>query len=586
MGWPGRGSYLKVKESKIGSKDIPGFLRLDDPNYHPQLHKVSFNIDIGSGRRGSYVILEQIGPSGKYAHEGVLVCSGNMLETGQAGQESPRKNHALVLAPDRGRGVNRVPIPKQVVEDYLDGMTPFEREELGDWKKKDADYSDATHGGCLGEGNPVFYVTEDDQVVQFGHCPNFRVSARQPWDGKERASTPQDFIPDELIQPDAPDFADAMFGWVSQDDEKPEGQAAGRVYIEDAQFLGADSEIWYKDEPIALHVLAEPKPTTFQHYLVQSKWKGHDPDKKVNLAHYGTPKDKTQLRGHKFYWFKGEDPDIEATVSELAKESQLTRAKPLRKGVRFRFRIHFENLREAELGALWWALAIPVSGDREYRHHIGMGKPLGMGAVKITPSLHLTNRQQRYQELFSGGGWLKGQQSGVNPEEYAQTFETYLREAKAFEGESLEDSYRIQELLEMMHWESHPEEKWLDFIRYMEIERQVGRDKVNEYKERPVLATPTGLRGIYKEGKPPISSHPNLVSNAQRQSRKVGTVKKFGLGDNASYGFITPDDRGHDVFVHISDLGEGITTLEEGQQVTYLVEYSEKGPQAKDVKLE
>jgi CspA family cold shock protein len=59
-----------------------------------------------------------------------------------------------------------------------------------------------------------------------------------------------------------------------------------------------------------------------------------------------------------------------------------------------------------------------------------------------------------------------------------------------------------------------------------------------------------------------------------------GTVKFF---NNArGFGFIAPDDDGKDVFVHKSDLVDEIT---EGDKVSYDVEESEKGLNAKNVKV-
>ena len=59
-----------------------------------------------------------------------------------------------------------------------------------------------------------------------------------------------------------------------------------------------------------------------------------------------------------------------------------------------------------------------------------------------------------------------------------------------------------------------------------------------------------------------------------------GTVKFF---NNArGFGFIAPDDDGEDVFVHKSDLVDEIT---EGDKVSYDVEESEKGLNAKNVKV-
>lgn len=55
-----------------------------------------------------------------------------------------------------------------------------------------------------------------------------------------------------------------------------------------------------------------------------------------------------------------------------------------------------------------------------------------------------------------------------------------------------------------------------------------------------------------------------------------GTVKWFNPAKG--YGFIAPQDGGKDVFVHISALQQaGLSTLNEGQTVTYDIEQGRQG---------
>ena len=59
----------------------------------------------------------------------------------------------------------------------------------------------------------------------------------------------------------------------------------------------------------------------------------------------------------------------------------------------------------------------------------------------------------------------------------------------------------------------------------------------------------------------------------------TGTVKFFNT--TRGFGFISPDDGSKDVFVHITAVEQsGMTTLNEGQKVTFDVEPDARGPKA------
>jgi len=62
----------------------------------------------------------------------------------------------------------------------------------------------------------------------------------------------------------------------------------------------------------------------------------------------------------------------------------------------------------------------------------------------------------------------------------------------------------------------------------------------------------------------------------------VGTVARYD--DERGFGFITPDDGGDDLFVHVSVV-RGDETLEEGDRVRFKVRQSDRGPQADGVEL-
>lgn len=222
------------------------------------------------------------------------------------------------------------------------------------------------------------------------------------------------------------------------------------------------------------------------------------------------------------YWHKGDRPDIQANATELKHPKQLTFVKPVQAGVRFQFKVHFENLRPEELGLLWWALALPGEPGKQYRHKVGMGKPLGMGSVAIKPRLFITkrtNRSQternnqegvagRYERLFSDQKWYEAEQIVTDAQPYVEALNHYLLHDRGLgvRQNSLLELERIQMLLIMLEWhEGTPE--WLAKTRYMEIEH--GPKKINEYKERPVLPDPFSVLSLNTpQEKLPMSQKP------------------------------------------------------------------------------
>jgi CspA family cold shock protein len=134
----------------------------------------------------------------------------------------------------------------------------------------------------------------------------------------------------------------------------------------------------------------------------------------------------------------------------------------------------------------------------------------------------------------------------------------------------------------MLEWrESDP--AWLDTTRYMEIEH--GLDKVNEYKERPVLPDPLAVvaEGPVRPPTPAREQQYRPVEMHAAGETQVGTVKRWF--EDRGFGFITQAD-GSEIFVHHSGIeGSGRKSLREGQRVQYTVGKGMKGrPQAQNVK--
>ncbi len=633
LGLPERAAYLKVKEAAIPGGEIESFTRFNDKNYWPEWYPVSFSASIGRGKTGPYVRIEQIGDEeADYQHIGTLVCTGNMLENLDENRQSkrrnqviksPRHNHALVLEEDQK--AKRLPVSKQLIDDYLDSLTPFQRDKP--WKHK------LLKQGGIEQDAPVFYVNGKGKVTWFGHTPNFRIPALNK---KGVPATPLDFIPKEIAGNEKPDLAEAIFGWVEEkvnyklteqslqklkekklpdvllaklrevvnqqypkkkflaevaskigdeqwmkfnseilkcaEKDNLEEQRAGRVFFSDAEFVDAkNNEVWYRTDPLAPATLGSPKITTFQHYLVQDADAGHNPDFRQTLAHYSSNPDETRIRGHKLYWHKGQVPIPEADGQN---ESQLTRIIPVKPGVKFKFHLHFENLHDYELGALAWALQLPGEAGKTYRHKLGMGKPLGMGAVAITTNLYVTERRDRltgrYARLFTDGSWTSGA-TVDDPRRFITKFEDFvLKKHQIAPGKArLAEVPRIRMLLAMLQWREATDE-WLDKTRYLSIQHP---QYDNEYKDRPVLPDPLEVGG---------------QADVLEEEERLGMISYIPPG--RPFGYIKPhiiraSEEEDGIFFHFNKFKIEHKLPRENQEVGFKVRMGERGLEAYDVRL-
>jgi CspA family cold shock protein len=67
--------------------------------------------------------------------------------------------------------------------------------------------------------------------------------------------------------------------------------------------------------------------------------------------------------------------------------------------------------------------------------------------------------------------------------------------------------------------------------------------------------------------------------------RQNGTVKFFNA--SKGYGFITPDDGGKDIFVHVTAVEQsGMATLSDGMRISFEVEPDKRGKGPKAVELQ
>jgi CRISPR-associated protein (TIGR03986 family) len=259
-----------------------------------------------------------------------------------------------------------------------------------DWKSGQLIYVELTTDAARGR------VTPQSEVVSCGHHFRYRwpytSSIREKNNQSRPCLTP---IADEQTagKPERLTGARLLFGYVHDNKTKiGEGlhkRLAGRIAINHAvsegvpHFLGNEATGYC----IPLKILGQPKPSAWEFYLQQPD------DLHSPLKTYGDLQGDAggELAGRKFYRHQpGTDQsDISASDNEIRHSSQATLGRFIcQPGTRLRFTIRFARLRPWELGALLAVLEpyrlAPEDQADDYAHKLGLGRPLGMGSVRIT----------------------------------------------------------------------------------------------------------------------------------------------------------------------------------------------------------
>ncbi|WP_395095193.1 TIGR03986 family CRISPR-associated RAMP protein [Armatimonas sp.] len=286
----------------------------------------------------------------------------------------------------------------------------------------------------------------------------------------------QSYDPD----PSKPDMAQSVFGTVGSD--RTGLSIRGRVFFEDARWQRADEKVplpWLEGQNGIRNVLlAGPKPTAIQTYLVQLQRDGE------NLRHWDS-KDAC-LRGHKRYWHRSPQSALAELQpgSKLPTDTQRTDIRPVKPGTKFRGRIRFENLTDLELGALLNTLKLwPESA-----HKFGMGKSLGMGSLKTTfREMVFLDPGRRYASFGTSG-----QRPGSEAKQiYQRALEVGYRltQQGAAESSDGEEAIRvakrrfaaIQMLFQLLPTEDVARQTWDDKTR------QLGINDGPQWKDRYLL---------------------------------------------------------------------------------------------------
>ncbi len=275
---------------------------------------------------------------------------------------------------------------------------------------------------------------------------------------------PADFLapPDLNTRPpegSVPDLATRVFGGLS---DKKQGciwdreQIRGRVRFTNAQYEGGHDDP-YVGIVIVPRLLLSPHPSSYRMYLAQTS-EERDDRRTYALKRSGG----TQIRGAKFYWHKWNDERGLCAVQEqeghtaLLADLQIKNPKDkthtlmtcVKAGSQFRFQVHFHNLADVELAALRMVLSL---GDK-HGLKVGMGKPLGLGSVRIAADLYTIDLRRRYGAWESAADLMPRIQFGPLTTRFVSEVLDHCRDTDECPQDcrTLKDVPRLRELFTLL----------------------------------------------------------------------------------------------------------------------------------------
>ena len=285
----------------------------------------------------------------------------------------------------------------------------------------------------LQHGDIVYYDEEGGQVTEVSFSAVWRGRVETGDARNKQAARPHDFF--KSVSPECVPFgpgrttlsmAEAVFGFVSEATEQsPLPAYASRIRFgfgriaSEPKFMADDGRTGYYEPAVVLKQMVSPKlPSPAMYFKHKDGSGGYIPKVKLDPAHH-------RPQGRKFYLhdtraatenvYESEKPrriaELEKKTSKADNErKELNDRKkeiqnhleviPLPPETVFHFHVDFDNLTDDELAALCFALE-PSAG---FHHKLGLGKPLGLGSVKVEPlGAFLVERARRYgeQSVFS-----------------------------------------------------------------------------------------------------------------------------------------------------------------------------------------
>lgn len=272
---------------------------------------------------------------------------GRIVVTGQPGADFERRNAKKYEFVFHDSDAQPLPVPPEVMNGFK--QIHEASDEWNFWVKQLEK---------LPKGIPVFFHQEGAQVRSLGLAMMYKLPYKNSLHDAIRHTH------NAHLDAQAPDLSELIFGYLGEDERHG---LRGRVNIGMA-FLEGDAPRTDWEGPC---ILNGPKPTFYPAYVRQ--------DGKGKFRQL--MESNSELAGWKRYPLKPFEMQYPEGKAADNKKTQVT-LETVPAGTTFSTKVRVHNVRRVELGALLWAL--DFGARAECRHGLGMGKPFGLGQVRLS----------------------------------------------------------------------------------------------------------------------------------------------------------------------------------------------------------
>jgi CRISPR-associated protein (TIGR03986 family) len=404
----GKAKYTLVEEAIFTSSLNFTFSKIEKSGIHPFYEMVS-----AGGERGTLVL------TGQPSHRWFNPKKKNPF-TNKLGAKDGKFYEFIFF--DKTKDNEPIKVYEDKKNDFLQAYYAHDSNNISeDWKM----WREKLRNG---EKVPVFFRADGRNLKDFGLSFLYKM----PYE-----NSPADLL-SQKHKAQLYDLSETIFGALS---EEKNASLKGRV-----QFGHAKLEKGQQGTEVKV-LLAGPRSTYYPFYVKQEVAENGSVVK-GSYAHFDSA--KASLSGWKRYpvanavksEYKGHEADQKGKGPN---EKMLSRFKPLQPGAILKSRVYFHNIKTVELGALLSALTF--HGQTHCRHQLGMGKPLGLGKIKLETQLHGSQQSTDfYLSAFEDEMSLWSQKNHL--EDWLQSAQ--LRELFAMANAQNQEDAEIQEQQQYM----------------------------------------------------------------------------------------------------------------------------------------